>query len=215
MAAYGSQMRAVTREDYIGRIYSMPPRYGSIAKGYIVQDYQLNAYTSEEESNPLALNLYVLSYDRQKKLTLTGEATKQNIKQYLSQYRLMTDAINIKDGYIINIGINFEIIAIPSYNSNEVLLKGINMLKEKFATDRIQFNEPILISEIYSALSAVTGVQSVTSVGIVNKVGGGYSKYAYDIAGATINKVLYPSMDPSVFEIKYPDTDIVGRLATY
>ena len=111
MAAYGSQMRAVTREDYIGRIYSMPPRYGSIAKGYIVQDYQLNAYTSEEESNPLALNLYVLSYDRQKKLTLTGEATKQNIKQYLSQYRLMTDAINIKDGYIINIGINFEIIA--------------------------------------------------------------------------------------------------------
>ena len=215
MSAYGSQMRAVTREDYIGRLYSMPARYGSIAKGYIVQDYQLNAYTSEEESNPLALNLYVLSYDRQKTLVDTGEATKQNIKQYLSQYRMMTDAINIKDGYVINIGINFEVIAIPSYNSNEVLLKGINILKQKFATDRIQFNQPILVSEIYSALSAVDGVQSVTNVGIINKVGGGYSDHAYDIAGATINKVLYPSMDPSVFEIKYPDTDIVGRLATY
>ena len=215
MAAYGSQNRAVTREDYIGRLYSMPSRYGSIAKGYVVQDYQLNAYTSEEESNPLALNLYVLSYDKNKKLTGTGHATKINIQQYISQYRLMTDAINIKDGYVINLGINFEIITIPNYNSNEVLLKGINILKNKYATDRIQFNEPILISEIYSALSAVDGVQSVTNVGVVNKVGGDYSSHAYDIAGATINKIIYPSMDPSVFEIKYPDTDIVGRLATY
>ena len=88
-------------------------------------------------------------------------------------------------------------------------------MKNKYATDRIQFNEPILISEIYSALSAVDGVQSVTNVGVVNKVGGDYSSHAYDIAGATINKIIYPSMDPSVFEIKYPDTDIVGRLATY
>ena len=193
----------------------MPAKYGSIAKGYIVQDYQLNSYTNEEESNPLALNLYVLSYDRNNHLSETGLATKHNIKQYLSQYRLMTDAINIKDGYVINIGINFEIITIPSYNSNEVLLKGINQLKMKFATDRIQFNQPILISEISSALSQIDGVQSVTNVGVVNKVGGSYSKHAYDIAGATINKVIYPSMDPSVFEIKNPGTDIVGRLATY
>jgi|21_taG_2_1085346.scaffolds.fasta_scaffold00066_15 hypothetical protein len=215
LANYGSQNRAVTREDYIGRLYSMPPRYGSIAKAYIVQDYQLNAYTSEEESNPLALNLYTLSYDKSKKLVATGEATKQNIKQYLSQYRLMTDAINIKDGYVINFGINFEIIVIPSYNANEMLLKGISALKEKYATDRVQFNEPILVSEVYSVLSAIEGVQSVTNVGIVNKVGGDYSGHAYDIEGATINKVIYPSMDPSVFEIKYPDQDIVGRLATY
>ena len=215
MAAYGSQNRAVTREDYIGRLYSMPSKYGSIAKGYIVQDYQLNAYTDEEESNPLALNLYTLSYNKNKHLTETGEATKENIKQYLSQYRLMTDAINIKDGHVINLGINFEIICIPSFNSNEVLLKCINSLKKKFATDRIQFNQPILISEIYSGLSAVEGVQSVTNVKVVNKVGGDYSPNGYNIEGATINKVLYPAVDPSIFEIKYPDTDITGRLATY
>ena len=217
MAAYGSQMRAVTREDYIGRLYSMPARYGSISKAYIVQDYQLSAYSTdaEAEANPLALNLYVLSYDKSKHLTTSGEATKENIKQYLSQYRLMTDAINIKDGFVINIGINFEVIAIPSYNSNEILLKCINELKGKFKIDRMQFNEPILISEIYSTLSAVEGVQSVTNVAIVNKVGGDYSDHAYDISGATINKVLYPSVDPSCFEIKYPDEDIVGRLATY
>jgi hypothetical protein len=157
----------------------------------------------------------VLSYDKSKHLTTSGEATKENIKQYLSQYRLMTDAINIKDGFVINIGINFEVIAIPSYNSNEILLKCINELKGKFKIDRMQFNEPILISEIYSTLSAVEGVQSVTNVAIVNKVGGDYSDHAYDISGATINKVLYPSVDPSCFEIKYPDEDIVGRLATY
>ena len=217
MAAYGSQMRAVTREDYIGRLYSMPPRYGSISKAYIVQDYQLSSYTAEAEAeaNPLALNLYVLSYDKSKHLITAGEATKENIKQYLSQYRLMTDAINIKDGFVINIGINFEVIAIPSYNSNEVLLKCITALKQKFKIDRIQFNEPILISEIYSALSAIDGVQSVTNVAITNKVGGDYSSHAYDINAATINKVLYPSVDPSCFEIKYPDDDIIGRLATY
>ena len=127
----------------------------------------------------------------------------------------MTDAINIKDGFVINIGINFEVIAIPSYNSNEVLLKCITALKQKFKIDRIQFNEPILISEIYSALSAIDGVQSVTNVAITNKVGGDYSSHAYDINAATINKVLYPSVDPSCFEIKYPDDDIIGRLATY
>lgn len=215
LAAYGSQMRAVTREDYIGRIYSMPAQYGSIAKAYIVQDYQLTSYTSEEESNPLALNLYTLSYDQNKHLVETGEATKQNIKLYLSQYRMMTDAINIKTGFIINIGIHFEIIARPDHNANEVLLKGINKLKQKYSIDRIQFNEPILVSEIYSELSVIEGVQSVTNVGIVNKVGGQYSDNAYDISGATINKVLFPAMDPSVFEIKYPDSDIVGRLTSY
>ena len=64
-------------------------------------------------------------------------------------------------------------------------------------------------------MSAIDGVQSVTNVAITNKVGGDYSKHAYDINAATINKVLYPSVDPSCFEIKYPDDDIIGRLATY
>jgi len=129
----------------------------------------------------------------------------------------VTEAINIKDAYYINIGVNFDIIVLPAHNSREVLASCLYSVKDYFNIDKWQINQPIIISDIYNLISSVKGVQSIIKVDIVNKygVGNGYSPYGYDIQGATKNNVIYPSLDPSIFEVRYPDTDIYGRVVTY
>jgi hypothetical protein len=216
MAAFAAQNRAITREDYIARVYSMPSRYGSVAKAYIVGDTQINTkdttYPSDVVDNPYALNLYMLAYDSDKRFTEPNQALKENIRTYISQYRMLTDAVNIKTAFIINLAVDFEISTRPNYNSNEVLLACIARLKTLLSNDRMQINGPIDIAALTVALDQVDGVQSVTNLEMYNKAGGSYSNNKYNVQGATKNGILYPSLDPCIFEIKYPNNDIRGRV---
>jgi hypothetical protein len=217
MATFASQQRAVTAQDYIIRTYSMPSRFGSVAKAYIIQDQQINPDNSQEMvPNPLALNLYTLGYDLNGSLTTLNDAVKENLKTYLNTYRILTDAVNIKNAYIINIGIQFEVITLPEYNSNEVLIKCIDKLKTIFNSKVWQINQPIVLSKIYTELDRVEGVQSVPTVKIVNLYDAtqGYSGNVYDIAAATKAGVIYPSLDPSIFEIKNLNNDIIGKVVS-
>ena len=127
---------------------------------------------------------------------------------------MVNDSVNIKDGFIINIGVNFDVIILPNYNSNEVLSKCILALQNYFAIDKWQINQPIVLRNIYILLDAIEGVQTVKNIEITNLVGEdlGYSKYAYSIPAATSANVIYPSLDPSIFEVKYPNQDIQGRV---
>lgn len=220
LAQFSSQNRAVTREDYIVRCYSMPSIYGSIAKAFIQPDEQNNVGTAEVNDtvrNPLALNLYVLGYNNSKQCAPLNMAIKSNLMSYLDRHRMLTDSINIRDAYIINIGVAFDIIPLPSYNSNEVLARCIERMKMHFDIDRWQISQPIIHSEIQLALLAVKGVQSVTHLEIqnINNSVDGYSNVYYDIPGATMNGITYPSLDPAIFEVKYPDRDIQGRIASF
>lgn len=222
MASFPTQLRNVTKEDHMIRALSMPPKFGSVSKAYITQEFSLNQMdptTDFIDDNPLALSLYVLSYDAQKKLIECSPAVKENLRVYMSEYKILTDAINIKSAYYINIGINFDIVVLPAYNSREVLNSCLTALKSYFDIDKWQINQPIILSEVYNTISCgnVKGVQSVLNVEIVNKYGvaNGYSQYGYDIKGATKNGVVYPSLDPSIFEVRYPNTDIYGRVVTY
>ena len=217
MANFAAQNRSITREDYIVRCYAMPAKFGSVAKAYIIQDNQID--TSDPNNripNPLALNLYVLSYDVNKNFVEPNNAIKENLRTYLSQFRLMTDAVNIKTAFVINIAIEFEIIVRPNYNSNEVILRCIEFLKSRFDNDKMQINEPILISNLFSEMDKIEGVQSVIDIEIKNKydTAEGYSGHVYDIDAATKNRIIYPSLDPCIFEIKYPNKDIKGRTIT-
>jgi hypothetical protein len=231
MAYFGAQNRSVTREDYVMRCYALPTQFGSVAKAYVTTDFQLelppagsinNPQPSVEIPNPLALNLYTLGYNHQKKLTQLNSATKNNLKNYISYYRILTDAVNIKDAFIVNIGIDFEIRVLPNYNSNEVLLRCIDTLKDYFNIDNWRINEPIYLSKIYALLDNITGVQSVVrpdtngngGLEIHNKFNGSYAPNKYSIKGATKNGVIHPPKDPSIFEIKFPDADIRGRVIT-
>jgi hypothetical protein len=256
LAMFGSQNRAVTKQDYVVRAVSMPERYGSVAKVYVSQDGEIdnnspssilanpntlaeftnlvdslknsskvdiqkelvkflaNKKTSlNEVNNPFAINMYVLGYDANKKLTILNQAVKQNLKTYLGEYRMMTDAVNIIDGFIVNIGVDFEIICYSNYNKREVLTNCLTQIQSYFEIDNWTFNKPINISEMELILANVEGVMSVPYVKIGNlcREDGSYSANDYNIEEATKGKIVYPSLDPCIFEVKYPNKDIKGR----
>ena len=218
LANFATQNRLVTREDYIIRSYSMPAKYGSVAKAYIVPDDQISQKDLENRiANPLAMNMYILGYNESKQLTSLNDAIKENLKTYLNFYRILTDAVNIKDAFIINIGIDFEISVLPNYNSNEVLLRCVNEMKSLFNVDKWQINQPIIKSDINTALANVKGVQSVIGFTLNNLYDSdqGYSGNIYDLTTATKNGIIYPSLDPSIFEVKFPNRDIKGRVVNY
>jgi len=218
LASFAAQNRAITREDYIARVYSMPSRFGTVAKAYIIGDSQINTedktYPAETIANPYALNLYILAQDANNNFIDANQAILENLRTYLSQYRMLTDALNIKSAFIINLGVNFEVIPKPNINSNEVVLQCIDRLKTLLSNDRMQINGPLNISSIISDLDSLEGVQSVPTFEFYNlhQTSRGYSGNQYDIPSAIKNNILYPSLDPSIFEIKYPNADIKGKV---
>ena len=228
IAYFQSQQRAVTKDDYITRVYALPPKYGNVAKAYVVQDSQLDSKSGANSdariANPLALNMYLLGFDANKKLTTVNQAVKENIQTYLTQFRMVTDAVNIKNAFIINIGVKFNLLTKVGYNKDEVVLRAIEVVKNYFNIDNWQIGQPIVLADLAYQLSLVDGVSAVSPpeednpnghpVLITNKfkVSGGYSGNAYDMVSATKDGVVYPSLDPSCFELKFPNTDIEGRV---
>jgi hypothetical protein len=165
-----------------------------------------------EKNNPFAINLYLLGYDINGNLTGLNRGVKENLKLYLNEYRMLTDGININDGFVINIGVDFEVKCYENYNKSDILVNCINDLKEYFSIDKWTFNQTINLSEVELLLANVEGVISVPFLEINNKCSGNYSSNSYNIKAATRDKIIYPSLDPSVFELKFPDIDIKGRV---
>jgi hypothetical protein len=257
LAMFGSQNRAVTRQDYIVRALSMPERYGSVAKVYVSPDGEIDnnspssilanpqniaeftnlvdglkgsskqniqkelvKYLTQKKTavneinNPFAINMYVLGFDENKNLSNLNNAVKENLKTYLGEYRMITDAVNIMNGFVVNIGCDFEIICYSNYNKREIVTNCLTELQSYFNIDNWTFNKPINISEIELILANVEGVMSVPLVKISNLCGangGNYSKNRYNIDEATKGKIVYPSLDPCIFEVKFPNKDIKGR----
>jgi len=236
LANFSAQNRAVTQKDYEVRTFAMPSKYGAIAKVYAVTDTQLDIsniqakpqdiqtsslapgptnIVNPDKNNPFAINLYILCYDSEQRLIPSNEAVRTNLKNYLNQYRMLTDSVNILDGYVINIGVDFSIIVYKNYNKREVLANCITVAQQYFDINNTRFCQPINLSRLELEIAKVDGVQSVTSLKIKNLTlkDGDYSPYEYDVSKATVDKIVYPSIDPSVFEVKYPTKDIVGRVS--
>jgi len=237
MSNFAAQDRMVTKDDYISRVFNMPAEFGRVAKVFVSSesDLSMNNTTfvtglmdenknliidesnkdfrkfSLEGVNPFGVNLYVLSYDENKNLTKINEALSYNLRNYLSKYRVISDRINIIDGYIINIGIDFTILTYSTYNKKEVLSECISVVKEFFDIELWQFSQPINIGQLELEIAKIEGVQSVADLKIKNLAGGSYSIMEYDIEAATKNKIIYPPIDPAVFEVKTPDVDVRGR----
>ena len=210
-ANFATQLRNVTQDDYLVRALSMPAKYGTVSKAYVEPTKLQNPGVGQI---PSILDLYMLSSNNQNQLVTGSAALKQNLSTYLSQYRIIGDTINIKDAFIVNIGVDFDIIVLPDYVNSEVLTNCISELQAYFNISEWQINEPIIMRDLYLLLDKVEGVQTIKNIIITNKVGVslGYSQYAYDVVGSTINGVLYPSIDPMIFEVKYPQSDIRGRV---
>lgn len=228
LAFFNAQNRLVNAQDYAVRVYAMPPKFGSVAKSFVLQDEQINNIlrtTNQQASidstlvsnpvNPNAINLYVLGYNRMGKLSILNDDVKRNLATYLDQYRLLTDEIRIMDAFVVNIGVDFKIAVFRNFNMNEVLARAIDAVRNFFGISKWQINQPIVLSDLTLEIAKVEGVQSVIDVRITNKYGfkngSDYANAYYDLSAATINGVIYPSLDPCIFELRYPDDDIVGN----
>ena len=208
LSNYNTQQRNVTADDYLIRALSMPSKFGIIAKAF-------TAKASPKDPDTI-LDLYVLTQDIDSKLNKPSDTIKQNLINYINQYRMIGDTVNVKDGFIVNIGCDFDIITLPNFNNNVVLERCIAALQNFFQTDKWQINQPIILRDITIILDAIEGVQTVSDIKIINKAGttSGYSEYAYSILSATQGGVIYPSLDPSIFEVKFPNEDIKGRVVS-
>lgn len=214
MKAFAEQQRMVTLNDFVIRALSLPPKLGSVAKVFVTRDTSLISSKDVLGKNPLSISMYVLSYSGEGSLATASSTIKENLKQYLSQYMLITDSIEIKDAFIVNIGVSFEIVTLPSYSSKDVLVACNKKIQEWFEISKWGINQPINLSKLYTELDRVKGVQTVKNIRLENKVGGKYSIYSYDISGATRDNIVYPSYDPCIFELKYPNEDIKGRVTS-
>ena len=203
---FTTQLRNVTADDYLVRALSMPSKYGKVSKAHTQKPKADEANTT--------LDLYVLTEDASNKLVTASDTIKNNLKRYIEQYRMIGDTLSIKDAFVINFAVNFEIITYPNFNSNEVLESCIVALQTYFNTNRWQISQPIIIPDLFVLLDQLDGVQTVKNVTVENKAGTtkGYSQWAYDMNGANQNGTIFPSLDPSIFELKYPNTDIKGRV---
>lgn len=205
---FSSQLRNVTADDYLVRALSMPPKYGIISK----------AITQKPKANDpdTTLDIYVLSQDLNSNLIAPSEALKGNLRNYINQYRMIGDTVNIKNAFVVNIGVNFEIVTLPNYNNSQVLTECITSLQSHFEINKWQINQPIMLRNLSIILDNIKGVQTVNNITISNKAGTtlGYSQYAYDVSGALQNGTIFPSIDPMIFEVKYPNADIIGRVVS-
>jgi len=222
------------------RIYALPPQLGNISKAFVqsnlTREVQYNGLISGvintdnnssvnltplnpldrrkflQSNSPFTNNLYLLGYDANKNLTQVNPATLQNLITYIQNYKILTDKVNIIDGYIINIGVEFKITVFKGFNKSEVLTNCIQSVKSFFDIDKWSFNQPINLSQINFEIMQNEGVQSVSDIVIKNLTidDGNYSPVAYNISIATQNNIVYPPKDPSVFEVKFPDSDIKG-----
>lgn len=213
LRSFTEQGRVVTKQDYAFRAMTLPTTLGSIAKSFVTTHDNIKT-ADYSNDNPLGVCMYVLSYDNNKKLTKSSIELKSNLKSYISQFMMLTDSVTIKDAFIINIGVKFDIITLPNFNSRDVLLRCTNELKDYFNIDKWSVNQPINLSSVYTLLDKVKGVQTVQNIKLKTKLGENYSEFDYDIEGATKNNIVYPSLDPMIFEVKYPNSDIQGRVTT-
>ena len=203
--AFGSQAaqnRAVTRNDYINLSYRMPAKFGKIKRVNIVRD---------KDSAKRNLNIYVLSENSSGNMIVPNSVLKQNLKEWLNSYRMINDTIDILDGQIINIGINFEVLPELNVNRYEVLQDCVTKLQNEYLNVKFNIGEAVYISEIYKLLNDVPGVVDTTNVEIINKTSTGYSDYEYDVLENMSDDGRFLKIpEDSVAEVLYPGIDVSG-----
>lgn len=202
-AVYAAQSRVVTPQDFIARSLSMPAKFGSVFRA----NAKLNAL------NRNSIELIVLSRNSEGQVTTAPGDLKNNLKTYLSRFRMMTDAIEILDGSIINIAVNFNVLVNSDFNKTEVVANCIDALKDYFDIESWQLNQPINITDIYTIIAGVPGVLSVIDVNVTNRAGNfegrSYSTATFNINSNKKNGIIY-CKDNAIFEVKFPNKDITG-----
>jgi hypothetical protein len=200
-----SQNRIVTRQDLISRIYTLPNNFGRVFRAAVV----------DNPNNPLGARLFLISRDSQKKLIISPDTLKDNLSIYLNQFRLISESIDILDAPIINISLKYSIAVEKGYNFQSVLNEVNYALKDYLKIENFQINQPLIISDISNLILNTAGVISLIELkfsgmnGTVN--GSAYSNFTY-VPSENLSRGMYFPSPGGIFEVKYPDVDITGRV---
>jgi hypothetical protein len=201
-----SQNRIVTREDLIARVYSMPAKFGRVFR----------ASVRDNPNNPQAAQLYILSRDSSGNLMLSPDSLKDSLTAYLSKFRLVSDAIDVLDASIINIGVNFTVTISPEARASVVIGAISTKISEYFQIRNFQIDQPIKIGEIENLILNTEDVDSIMSISFFNKTGAEgdriYSNFAYSPQRNIDRGYLFPPRG-GMFEMKHPEFDIIGRIS--
>ena len=233
---FASQLRCVTREDYQARILNLPAKFGNIAKCYVHRNDDIGT-----------LKIYTLSYNQQRQLVQTPLLALNNLRLYVEQFRMINDSLDfgfqliddIFSGYIINFGVQFEVNYDRRFNSTDVKLETINVIKEFFKVGKMQFRQHINLGDLKYNILGLDGVIGIKTLKLIQdtseidnfptslnskkfhfykgdgtpSVNGtaGYG-FQYNFENATANDIVKPSVTPAVFELRDPDNDIYGRV---
>jgi len=201
---FPTQNRAVTQADYENIAYRMPAKFGSIKRCSVQRD---------PDSMKRNLNMYVLSEDEFGKYVASNSTIKNNLKTWLNHYRMINDTVDILDAYIINFGIDFVVTPSIGVDKYDLLASCIAQLKKKFGGAKYYIGEHLMVTEIYSELNKVKGILDVVKVTVTNKNGGVYSQTEFDINSNYSPEGTYIIAPKNcIFELKYPDTDIKGKI---
>jgi hypothetical protein len=201
---FATQNRAVTQLDYEALVYAMPDKFGSVKRCRIIRD---------PDSLRRNLNLYVISEDSSGKLASTNTTIKENIKIWLDRNKMISDTIDILDAKVVNLGIEFEVIADEEANRFQILSDCTQAIKNKFTVTPF-IGEPLYLTDIYTALNKVKGVVDTKRVKVVKKTGANYSSTKFDVDEALSADGRYLSVPQNVaIEVKFPDTDIKGAIS--
>jgi hypothetical protein len=221
----GAQDRCVTIKDYHDRLSKLPPRYGCPFRYGVI-----------EENNKIMI--YTLGLDENGNLTeVLPQILSDNIKNYLSEYRMINDYIEIKSGRVINLQFEIDFYVDKNYNTSNVVANVINAVKDYMDKNRLQMGDDIFVGDIEKEISKIDGVQNLIELRAYNIFGNGYSSsktlqkiktpfecYNSDeeidsdievgdrncIDLKASDKMLYTESD-TMFEIKYPEKDIICR----
>ncbi len=198
---YAAQARAVTKQDYESLVYSMPTNFGAIKRVTANNDFL---------SSDNRILLYLVSENSDGKLSSTSVVTKNNIKNWLINYKSLNDTLELEDAKIINFGIDFRVVADRQYSNDLVMLRCLESLKQYFSTT-LYIGEPLYLTKIYNLLGKIDGVADVQRVKAYNTVNGAYSDLSYDFKVAlSSDGTYYSTPKNAIFELKYPDLDIKG-----
>jgi hypothetical protein len=198
---FATQNRAVTKLDYVSTIYSMPPQFGAIKRAMVVRD---------DDSFKRNLNIYVIAEGANNKLAQANTNLKRNVKTWLNKNRMINDTIDILNARILNISIDFAIVADQETNKFDILASCITRLKERFAV-LPDIGEAFYITDIYKVLNDVDGVVDTKKVSVKQKTGTRYSDLGFNIKDNMSPDGRYFVIPQDVIvEIKFPLEDIKG-----
>jgi len=201
---FSTQNRAVTIQDYQSLVYGMPNSFGAVHRAQIIRDFD------EFKRN---LNLYVISTDTSGKLVNSNTTLKNNVANWISQYKMVNDTIDILDAEIVNFGILYQITLEPNANRYSVIGRANGRLTNFYRENLFDIGEPILLSDVFRELSRVKGVLDVYDVQIVPKQGGRYSESNFDFQSALSADGRMISAKPTtIFELKFPSSDTQGTI---